>query len=74
MTGKKGRPVLPADEKRAGITLRLSKKEITRLDNYCRRKGWNRSGAIRAFIDLIADDEQKGVDSHGENAGSKEKE
>ncbi len=50
---KPGRPPKPKEEKLINATIRMTPQEQERLDRYARRKGWTRSRAVRAFIDLI---------------------
>ena len=37
------------------IALRISGRELEKLDAYCRRRGWNRSRAIREFVSMLVD-------------------
>lgn len=37
------------------IALRIDRWELEKLDQYCGRRGWTRSRAIREFISMIVD-------------------
>lgn len=50
---KAGRPPVPDDLRKVSTAVRLDKRDMDALNEYCRRKGWTHSDAIRKFIDLI---------------------
>lgn len=50
---KAGRPPVPDDLRKVSTAVRLDKRDMDALNEYCRRKGWTHSEAIRKFIDLI---------------------
>lgn len=50
---KAGRPPIPEELRQISTAVRLNKRDMNALDEYCRRKGWTHSDAIRKFIDLI---------------------
>ncbi len=50
---KAGRPPVPDDLRKVSTAVRLDKRDMDSLNEYCRRKGWTHSEAIRKFIDLI---------------------
>ena len=49
----RGRPPIPEELRQISTAVRLNKRDLKALDEYCRRKGWTHSEAIRKFIDLI---------------------
>ena len=57
----RGRPPIPEELRQKLVkynykcptAVRLNKRDLKALDEYCRRKGWTHSEAIRKFIDLI---------------------
>lgn len=50
---KRGRPTLPPGMKLKNVVIRLNDNDTHALDEYCSRKGWTRTQAIRKFIDLV---------------------
>ncbi|WP_301959568.1 hypothetical protein [uncultured Dialister sp.] len=51
---KAGRPFKEAEERHSTqLAVRLSPKEVERLDAYCKAKGWTRAQAVRYWLEMI---------------------